>query len=241
MASGRWRAHGQRYRRAARSSRTSRCSAFRAFARALDEARLYSCRTGATTSRARRTRTHWMLSVPAALERSAFPGFVAGSLGLAGAWIARARGRGETLAIYGGLAALALWASFGPAGGLYSVLYRAVPLFAWLRVPARFGAHRGVRDSPSSPALEPALLIAAKRRSVRPAVAAAVLAVCAVGELLVAIPTFARVHADSSRCTGRWQRCRARPVIEMPFYLRSRHVSAHRNTCSTRRPTGCRW
>ncbi len=68
-----------------------------------------------------------------------FPGFIAMGFGIAGLWVARKRHRGEVIAIYGGLALLAFWASFGPAGYLYTALYRTVPLFAWLRAPARFG------------------------------------------------------------------------------------------------------
>jgi len=45
----------------------------------------------------------------------------------------------ETVLLYGSLGVLAVWASFGPAAGLYTVLYRAVPLFTFLRAPSRFG------------------------------------------------------------------------------------------------------
>jgi len=41
--------------------------------------------------------------------------------------------------LYGSLGVLALWASFGPPAGLYTVLYRVVPLFTFLRAPSRFG------------------------------------------------------------------------------------------------------
>ena len=34
---------------------------------------------------------------------------------------------------------LALWSSFGPAAGLYTLLYHTVPVFSLLRAPARFG------------------------------------------------------------------------------------------------------
>jgi hypothetical protein len=34
---------------------------------------------------------------------------------------------------------LALWASLGPAGGLYTLLYHLVPAFSFLRAPVRFG------------------------------------------------------------------------------------------------------
>jgi len=41
--------------------------------------------------------------------------------------------------LYGSLGVLAVWGSFGPGAGLYIVLYRAVPLFTFLRAPSRFG------------------------------------------------------------------------------------------------------
>ncbi len=41
--------------------------------------------------------------------------------------------------LYGSLGVLAFWASFGPDAGLYTVLYRVVPLFTFLRAPSRFG------------------------------------------------------------------------------------------------------
>jgi hypothetical protein len=52
---------------------------------------------------------------------------------------APARRDRETIFLYGSLGGLAFWASFGPAAGLYSLLYRAVPLFTFLRAPSRFG------------------------------------------------------------------------------------------------------
>ena len=77
-----------------------------------------------------------------------FPGILAILLGVTGMAVSWRRGRREepapaddreTLMLYGTLGALALWGSFGPAAGLYSVLYRIVPLFTFLRAPSRFG------------------------------------------------------------------------------------------------------
>lgn len=108
------------------------------FHRALDEARLYSSNWSdyfASSSYGHA----WMLEHLPRWMEVAFPGFVIGTFGLAGFVFVGARRRAEFLVIYGGLAILACWASFGPAGGLYSILYKTVPLFAWLRAPARFG------------------------------------------------------------------------------------------------------
>jgi hypothetical protein len=76
-----------------------------------------------------------------------FPGIVAlalAAIGLASlASLARnpqrdARPR-ETLLLFGSIAVLAIWASFGPAAGLYSLLYYTIPPFSFLRAPSRFG------------------------------------------------------------------------------------------------------
>ena len=45
----------------------------------------------------------------------------------------------ETAWLYGSLAVLAFWASFGPRAGLYTVFYTAIPVFSLLRAPERMG------------------------------------------------------------------------------------------------------
>jgi hypothetical protein len=83
----------------------------------------------------------WLLRLIGTWNEVLFPGFVALASGLAGlvaGWVARGPLR-EASILYGALAALALWASFGPAGGLYGVLYAAVPVFNLLQAPSRFG------------------------------------------------------------------------------------------------------
>ena len=76
-----------------------------------------------------------------------FPGILAivlGVIGIAVSWRSDRREPApgndrETPMLYGTLGALAVWGSFGPAAGLYAVLYRIVPLFTFLRAPSRFG------------------------------------------------------------------------------------------------------
>ncbi|HTH02655.1 MAG TPA: hypothetical protein VL882_20415 [Vicinamibacterales bacterium] len=76
-----------------------------------------------------------------------FPGVLAivlGIVGIALCWrrdpaVVAPRDDRETLQLYGSLGVLTLWASFGPPAGLYTVLYRVVPLFTFLRAPSRFG------------------------------------------------------------------------------------------------------
>ena len=81
----------------------------------------------------------WMLSHLPEWSEVSFPGFVILGFGVWGAWVAGRDKARELFVLYGGLTLLAFWASFGPTALLYSALYRAVPMFAWLRAPARFG------------------------------------------------------------------------------------------------------
>ncbi len=69
-----------------------------------------------------------------------FPGFLTIGLGIAGLVIASRRGgrQRETALLYGSLAVLAFWSSFGPDAGLYRVLYY-LPAFSFLRAPSRLG------------------------------------------------------------------------------------------------------
>src|SRR3982750_2542456 len=69
-----------------------------------------------------------------------FPGMLVtllGAAGVVGAMRRQGRDR-ETALLYGSLGLLALWASFGPAAGLYRVL-AYLPVFSFLRAPARLG------------------------------------------------------------------------------------------------------
>ena len=83
----------------------------------------------------------WMLVYLQHWKDVLFPGFVASIGGLAGlavGWKAGGRFR-ERATVYGALGILAAWASAGPNGLLYRVLYATVPGFTFLRAPSRFG------------------------------------------------------------------------------------------------------
>ncbi len=113
------------------------------FTRTLVEARMWSAdwRTYLASSADAHV---WMLALIGRWNEVLFPGFVAAGFGLAGVgvgWVAgpsRERWRDVSI-LYGGLAALALWASFGPDAGLYRWLHATVPAFSLLRAPSRFG------------------------------------------------------------------------------------------------------
>ena len=91
---------------------------------------------------------YWMIGATAGWRRWTdvlFPGFLTLGFGTAGLVLglctrknaAHPKDR-ETALLYGTLAALAFWASFGPSAGLYALLFR-LPAFSLLHAPARFG------------------------------------------------------------------------------------------------------
>ncbi|HEX7136211.1 MAG TPA: glycosyltransferase family 39 protein [Vicinamibacterales bacterium] len=182
------------------------------FRRALDEARLYSSNWSDYFASAAHAHA-WMLAYLPRWIEVAFPGFLAVTLGAAGVWVVRARRQSETLAIYGGLALLAFWASLGPRVGLYSALYYAVPLFAWLRVPARFAliVVFGLTVLAGFGAS------AVARRFSRPSIATSLLTVVAIVELLV--PSNLREMNGFEPVYRALVALPRAPVIEMPFYL----------------------
>ena len=117
------------------------------FARSLDDARRY----GATWQSYLASPAHGHLPILVIARKLGwrmgevlFPGVLTTVLGVWGivAGIQREPGESrlrETVALYGSLGVLAFWGSFGPAAGLYTVLYRVVPPFTFLRPPSRFG------------------------------------------------------------------------------------------------------
>jgi hypothetical protein len=181
------------------------------FRRDLDDARQFSANWSDFLASASNLHA-WMLPhLPPWVDVS-FPGFVALVFGVAGVWVARTWPRRELLAIYGGLAVLAFWAAFGPAGGLYSVLYKTVPLFAWLRAPSRFGLivafALAVLTGMSASQFA--------RRFARPAAILSVLALVASVELRTTsnqrdVPAFDPVYRTLATLPRG-------PVIELPFY-----------------------
>ncbi len=80
-----------------------------------------------------------------------FPGMLTTVLGLSGAALAvrrstsapgladRPAARRDVAGLYVAIALLALWVSFGPAAGLYTLFYNTIPVFSFLRAPARIG------------------------------------------------------------------------------------------------------
>src|SRR5262245_3166996 len=109
------------------------------FERSLNDAQPYSANWSAYLASSSYAHAWLLRYLPPWGVEVVFPGVVALTFGIAGLWVARRMRGGEVVAIYGSLGALAFWTSFGPAGGLYSLLYRVVPFFTLMRAPGRFG------------------------------------------------------------------------------------------------------
>lgn len=120
------------------------------FGRALEEARDYSTNAAAWLQSAAWAHRPWQRLAATASE-TAFPGILTTVLGLAGLWQAVRKspaGPGapappglprDVALFYALVAVLAFWTAFGPDAGLYAVLYHTIPVFAFLRAPARIG------------------------------------------------------------------------------------------------------
>lgn len=115
------------------------------FSRTLDDARMYSANGGAWLASAAWAHRWWLPSIEGFSE-VLFPGLMATALAAAG--LARYLRRQpdppgtlprDVVGFYLLVAVVAFWASFGPDAGLYTVLYETVPVFAFLRAPARIG------------------------------------------------------------------------------------------------------
>jgi hypothetical protein len=115
------------------------------FGRTLDDARLFAARWPDYLASPMLVHS-WMLPLIGQWREVLFPGF----LGIGLTFVAAARafrprpsgGGGvsrSVLGFYVSVAALAMWASFGPDGGLYRVLYDTLPFFSLIRASARFG------------------------------------------------------------------------------------------------------
>jgi hypothetical protein len=120
------------------------------FVRSLDDARRYSATWQsylASPSHVHRPILSLARQLGWRMGEVLFPGLmviVFGLLGIVMSWRrdsqpAAERDDRDTLILYGSLGTLAFWASFGPPAGLYTLLYRVVPLFTFLRAPSRFG------------------------------------------------------------------------------------------------------
>ena len=126
------------------------------YARTLGDAQRYSADWRAYLASSAHAH-RWMLDRIESWSEVLFPGFLL--LGLAGVGVStvrlpvhagashpaapaadrRADRRGTVVALYALIGLLAWWASLGPSGGLYTLLFEVIPGFGMLRAPARLG------------------------------------------------------------------------------------------------------
>ena len=93
--------------------------------------------------------THrWMHPYVAGWSEVLFPGFILIGTGLAGMLLVLRKEPATTgsrtvprdvVCFYAALAVVIVWLSLGPSAGLYTVFWKIVPIFSFLRAPARFG------------------------------------------------------------------------------------------------------
>jgi len=154
----------------------------------------------------------WLLAFLPQWKDALFPGLLVTVFGAAGLIVARRQGRGELALLYGGLAGLAFWMSFGPAGRLYSWFYAIIPVFTWLRAPSRFGLIVVFALA----VLGGVAVSAWLRRVRRPAMALAVVVTLASAELLVPLnmPEVPPIEPVYQRLAT----LPRGPLIEMPFF-----------------------
>jgi hypothetical protein len=118
----------------------------------LDEARGYSANVRAYLSSPSRLHEWmtdpWLRSLGPARE-GLFPGLLVCVFAVMGVWVSARSGSGRNwtsirsperiVSFYLALTVLAVWASLGPAAGLYNWLAGSLPFMSFLRAPARFG------------------------------------------------------------------------------------------------------
>jgi len=165
----------------------------------------------------------WMLPLVSGFNEVLFPGFVVTAIGIVGVlaawrWADRLR---ESIVLYGVLAALALWASFGPAAKLYTWLYGVVPMLDWLHAPARFGIVVALALSVLT-----GIAISRLRHRFAPSpLIAAGVALVALTELAHPL-NFALVPTPDPayRVLARQP---SAPVVELPFFSRRGEMTLH--------------
>jgi hypothetical protein len=185
------------------------------FMRPLDESRLWSATWRSYLASSAHAHS-WMLPLIRRWGEVLFPGFVTLIAGIAGWAIAWTRGGRlrELSILYGSLIVAALWASWGPDGGLYLVLHATIPAFSFMHAPARFGILVVF-----ALAVLGAIAVAALMERLSPRVGtvlATVIVLVSVAELKVPL-SFSRVPPlePAYRVLAKlpWG-----PVLEMPFY-----------------------
>ncbi|MGE0042600.1 MAG: hypothetical protein AB7H88_20450 [Vicinamibacterales bacterium] len=214
-----------------------RIQEYAGFARTLDDARMYSANGGAWLASSAWAH-RWWLGALGSFNEVLFPGILLIGLGVAGAvigWRARVPVEAPTggrrpagpprdvIAFYVALAVLAFWASFGPAAGLYTLLFDTIPVFSFLRAPARMGLIVSLCLSALA-AISVARIVAGRRRG---ALIGAALVVAAAAELMTAPLTTLREAEPVAPAYRVLATLPAAPVAEFPFFYRRSDFPRH--------------
>lgn len=161
----------------------------------------------------------WMLRRTSGWNEVLFPGFLSLILAAVGAAAAAVGTRRfaatrerETALLYGTLGLLACWASFGPSGGLYRLLFE-IPVFAFLRAPARLGIVVVLALAVVGSLATRRILAASGRRQVA---VLTLLTLAAIGELSTRMPWERAVRIPSPYST--LAHMPPGPIAEFPFY-----------------------
>lgn len=131
-------------------------------------------------------------------------------------------GSRETAGFYTLAAAFTFWLSFGPKAGLYSVVYRTFPFFSMMRAPSRIGVLVVLSLSVLA-AIGLSHLLRGRRR---PDAWALIVGLAALVEASP-IPLYFKPVPPDPPIYDTLAVAPAGPVVEMPFFWRSRDWSRH--------------
>ena len=171
----------------------------------------YSANIGAWLASSAWAHRWWVPYLKGASE-ALFPGILAIVLGVLGARLALRGALRDIAVFYIALAIFTLWLTFGPAAGLYTVLYYTVPVFSFLRAPSRAGIVVTLCLVILS---APAMVAIMKRRGANAAFA--ILFVLAVADLYRA-PLRMREAPPLPAAYRTLARLPRAPVIELPYW-----------------------
>jgi hypothetical protein len=196
------------------------------FHRSLDDAALFSADWRAYFASG--SPAHgWLLSRLAHWDEVLFPGVIATLAACAAVARVVRRRSGDSrrdrrhIVLYGTLALVAGWLSFGPQAGLYRVVYAVFPVMQWLRAPARFGVL-----VPLAFAMLTAFVIRDVRRATRyRAVVGIAITVAICAELATPL-RFSEVVMPS-RIYEVLKKLPAGAVAEFPYFFSRRDVFGH--------------
>jgi hypothetical protein len=209
------------------------------FTRSVDEAAIYSADAGAWLASSAWAH-RWILPLIGQWNEVLFPGLVtlAGGLwGAVAAWravstpaapaapaAAGPRVTRDVLAFYGISAVLAFWISFGPAAGLYRVLFHVIPVFSLLRAPSRIGI---VVVLALAVLFACGLAVAFARLTPRRRIVAASVLSALLAAELYAAPLAVRDAPPVLSAYRHLASLRRAPVLELPFFYERTDFPRH--------------